>query len=97
MKEEDGIGISLQQEEEERTAELNWAIRQRAEDNRDADLNVDRQGELMLSIPIPESEMGPASMQVSQGEESIGDNEKSRTVQLDTGRGVEEGWPHRTQ
>lgn len=64
--------MKQQQEEEERRAELNRdliqyrAIRQRAEDTRDADLNVHLQGALGLSIPIPESELGPASMQVFQ-------------------------------
>lgn len=40
------------------------ATYQRPEDSRDADLTCDRQGALAFNLSIPESELGPASMQV---------------------------------
>lgn len=59
-----------QQEEEERRRELlrelveYRATHQRPEDSRDADLTCDRQGALAFNLSIPESELGPASMQI---------------------------------
>ncbi|XP_064813687.1 RIB43A-like with coiled-coils protein 1 [Oncorhynchus masou masou] len=90
---QDEVMMKQQQEEEEKRAELNRdliqyrAIRQRAEDTRDADLNVHLQGALGLSIPIPESELGPASMQVFQGE-GIGANDKRRAQMEQTERAL---------
>lgn len=59
-----------QREEEERRQQLLQelvgyrATYQRPEDSRDADLTYDRQGALAFNLSIPESELGPASMQV---------------------------------
>ncbi|KAJ0036808.1 hypothetical protein NQD34_005485 [Periophthalmus magnuspinnatus] len=44
-----------------------WCTYQRAEDSRDADLNNDQMRALTLSVP--ESELGPASMQIFEGED----------------------------
>ncbi|XP_042264260.1 RIB43A-like with coiled-coils protein 1 [Thunnus maccoyii] len=52
-----------------------WATYQRVEDSRDADLNCGMRG--AFSITAPESELGPASMQVFQGE-GIGEEQKRR-------------------
>lgn len=41
-----------------------WATHQRAEDSRDADLKCDLKG--AVSIPVPESQLGLASMQIFQ-------------------------------
>lgn len=41
-----------------------WAIHQRAEDSRDADLQCDLKG--VVTITTPEAELGPASMQIFQ-------------------------------
>ncbi|KAF3696855.1 RIB43A-like with coiled-coils protein 1 [Channa argus] len=43
-----------------------WATHQRVEDSRDADLNCNPNG--ALSITVPEAKLGPASMQIFQGE-----------------------------
>ncbi|KAL1020922.1 hypothetical protein UPYG_G00006430 [Umbra pygmaea] len=80
---QDQVLMQQQQEVEETRAELNReliqyrAIKQRPEDSRDADLNTDQQAALGLSIRIPEAELGPASMQVFQGE-GIDNNERKR-------------------
>ncbi|XP_047439420.1 RIB43A-like with coiled-coils protein 1 [Mugil cephalus] len=44
-----------------------WATHQRMEDSRDADLNCGLKG--AFKITLPESELGPASMHVFQGED----------------------------
>lgn len=62
----------LQQESDEQTkrAALNtdlaqyWAIHQRAEDSRDADLKCVLKG--AVSIAVPQGQLGPASMQIFQ-------------------------------
>lgn len=41
-----------------------WATHQRVEDSRDADLKCGLKG--AFRIPIPEDELGPASMQIFQ-------------------------------
>lgn len=41
-----------------------WATHQRVEDSRDADLKCGLKG--AFRIPIPEGELGPASMQIFQ-------------------------------
>ncbi|XP_036961348.1 RIB43A-like with coiled-coils protein 1 [Acanthopagrus latus] len=73
----------LQQDiyEEEKRAALHtdltryWATHQRVEDSRDADLKCGLKG--AFSITIPEGELGPASMQIFQGE-GIGEEQKRR-------------------
>uniref|UniRef100_A0AAY5JW57 RIB43A-like with coiled-coils protein 1 n=1 Tax=Esox lucius TaxID=8010 RepID=A0AAY5JW57_ESOLU len=88
---QDQVLMQQLHEEEERKSESNRdlihyrAIRQRAEDTRDADLNFDRQRARGLSIPVPNSELGPASMQVFQGE-GLGDKEKRRAQMEQTER-----------
>ncbi|XP_044066820.1 RIB43A-like with coiled-coils protein 1 isoform X1 [Siniperca chuatsi] len=52
-----------------------WATHQRVEDSRDADLKCGLKG--AFRITIPEGELGPASMQILQGE-GIGEEQKSR-------------------
>ncbi|XP_051280073.1 RIB43A-like with coiled-coils protein 1 [Dicentrarchus labrax] len=52
-----------------------WATHQRVEDSRDADLKCGLKG--AFRITIPEGELGPASMQVFQGED-IGEEQKRR-------------------
>ncbi|KAM3872321.1 RIB43A-like with coiled-coils protein 1 [Diretmus argenteus] len=73
----------LQQEsdEKEKRAALHtdltqyWAVHQRVEDSRDADLKCDLQG--AFKFTVPEAELGPASMQIFQGE-GIGEEEERR-------------------
>lgn len=73
------MAMQQKQEEEELKRELDRdlvqyrAMYQRAEDSRDADINYDRQGAPDVSI----SELGPASMQVFQGED-INEGERKR-------------------
>ncbi|XP_070825249.1 RIB43A-like with coiled-coils protein 1 isoform X2 [Chaetodon trifascialis] len=52
-----------------------WATHQRAEDSRDADLKCGLKGAFWITIP--EGELGPASMQVFQGE-GMGEEQKRR-------------------
>ncbi|XP_029995084.1 RIB43A-like with coiled-coils protein 1 [Sphaeramia orbicularis] len=52
-----------------------WATYQRVEDSRDADLKCDLKR--ALRITIPESELGPASMQMFEGE-GIGEEQKRK-------------------
>ncbi|XP_022054951.2 RIB43A-like with coiled-coils protein 1 [Acanthochromis polyacanthus] len=52
-----------------------WATHQRAEDSRDADLKCGLEG--AFKSTIPESELGPASMQIFQGED-IGEEQRKR-------------------
>uniref|UniRef100_UPI0037E70A73 RIB43A-like with coiled-coils protein 1 n=1 Tax=Semicossyphus pulcher TaxID=241346 RepID=UPI0037E70A73 len=73
----------LQQEvnEREKRAALNtdltqyWATHQRVEDSREADLKCGLKG--AFRITIPEAELGPASMQLFQGED-VGEEERRR-------------------
>ncbi|XP_040915808.1 RIB43A-like with coiled-coils protein 1 [Toxotes jaculatrix] len=52
-----------------------WATHQRVEDSRDADLKCGLKGAFMITIP--EGELGPASMQIFQGE-GIGEEQRKR-------------------
>ncbi|NP_001074132.2 RIB43A-like with coiled-coils protein 1 [Danio rerio] len=54
------------------------AIHQRAEDSRDADINYDRKGAPTTCESVPDSALGPASMQVFLGE-GIKEDEKKRS------------------
>ncbi|KAM4609647.1 RIB43A-like with coiled-coils protein 1 [Polymixia lowei] len=78
-----------ERDEEEKRAALcsdlsqYWATHQRVEDSSDADLKCNLKGALRLSIP--ESELGPASMQVFQGED-IEEKQKRRTQMEKTER-----------
>ncbi|XP_028266345.1 RIB43A-like with coiled-coils protein 1 [Parambassis ranga] len=56
-----------------------WAIQQQVEDSRDADLKHGHKG--AFNITIPESKLGPASMQIFQGE-GVGE-EKLRREQTE--------------
>ncbi|XP_028849915.1 RIB43A-like with coiled-coils protein 1 isoform X2 [Denticeps clupeoides] len=70
----DQMYIQKQKDEEERKAELARdlvqyrAVHQRPEDSLDADLTCDLKGASMIAFSVPEWELGPASMQVFQGE-----------------------------
>ncbi|KAI3357417.1 hypothetical protein L3Q82_015848, partial [Scortum barcoo] len=76
-------------EERERRAALNsdltryWATHQRAEDSCDADLKCGLKG--AFSITTPEGELGPASMQIFQGE-GTGEEQKRREQMKKTER-----------
>ncbi|KAI4880592.1 hypothetical protein NFI96_012196, partial [Prochilodus magdalenae] len=78
----DRLSLEQQREEEQRRRELAQdlvryrALHQRAEDSRDADINYKRQGapEDSLSTPVA---LGPASMQVFQGE-GVGEDQRVR-------------------
>lgn len=74
----DALSISMDQklmeqerEEEERRKELSqelvqyWAMYQRSEDSRDADINYNQQGGSSV-ILVNQNSLGPASMQVFQ-------------------------------
>ncbi|XP_054464373.1 RIB43A-like with coiled-coils protein 1 [Anoplopoma fimbria] len=63
-----------------------WATHQRGEDSRDADLECDLKGAFM--IPIPEGELGPASMNIFQGE-GIGEEQKRRELMKKTDRDLQ--------
>ncbi|KAL2104071.1 hypothetical protein ACEWY4_000939 [Coilia grayii] len=82
---------SSQHEDEKRRRELMQdlvryrATCQRPEDSRDADLTCGRQGALALNLAIPESQLGPASMQVFQGED-LGEKERKRAQKEETER-----------
>ncbi|XP_046895629.1 RIB43A-like with coiled-coils protein 1 [Hypomesus transpacificus] len=86
---QDKVLMHQQWQEEEMRAELNknlvqyHQIHQRAEDSLDADLTFDQQGALELS----ESELGPASMKVFQGED-IGEDERRRSQMEQTERAL---------
>ncbi|KAJ8017068.1 hypothetical protein DPEC_G00013940 [Dallia pectoralis] len=92
---QDQVLMQQLHEEEERKSEANRdlihyrATRQRAEDTRDADLTFDRQGARGWSIPVPDTELGPASMQAFQGE-GIGEKEKRRAQMEQTERDLRE-------
>uniref|UniRef100_UPI003AAF4ADC RIB43A-like with coiled-coils protein 1 n=1 Tax=Centroberyx gerrardi TaxID=166262 RepID=UPI003AAF4ADC len=81
----------LQQERDEREkrAALHtdltqyWAVHQRVEDSSDADLKCDLKGASRLTIP--EAELGPASMQIFQGE-GVGEEQKRRAQMEKTER-----------
>ncbi|KAF4096591.1 RIB43A-like with coiled-coils protein 1 [Onychostoma macrolepis] len=80
----DEMSMQQKKEEEELRRELSQdlvqyrAIHQRAEDSRDADINnYSRQVAPDASIPVSDSALGPASMQVFLGE-GINENEKKR-------------------
>ncbi|XP_019945058.1 RIB43A-like with coiled-coils protein 1 [Paralichthys olivaceus] len=60
-----------------------WATQQRVEDSRDADLKCGLKG--AFRITIPESELGPASMQMFQGE-GIGEERVRREQMKNTER-----------
>lgn len=74
--------MTQQREEAERKRELaqelvqDWAIYQRSEDSRDADINYNHQGGPDVSLVDQES-LGPASMQVFEGE-GVGENERRK-------------------
>ncbi|KAF4077982.1 hypothetical protein AMELA_G00194300 [Ameiurus melas] len=74
--------MEQQREEAERRRELaqelvqDWAIHQRSEDSRDADINYNHQGGPNVSLVNQES-LGPASMQVFEGE-GVGENERKK-------------------
>ncbi|XP_035015589.1 RIB43A-like with coiled-coils protein 1 [Hippoglossus stenolepis] len=63
-----------------------WATQQRVEDSRDADLKCGLQG--AFRIPIPERELGPASMQMFQGE-GIGEEQVRREQMKKTERDLQ--------
>ncbi|MCJ8741458.1 hypothetical protein PDJAM_G00071040 [Pangasius djambal] len=71
--------MEQQREEEERRREKAqelvqyWAMYQHSEDCRDADINYNHQGEPSVSL-VNQEALGPASMQVFQGE-GVGENE----------------------
>uniref|UniRef100_A0A3B4BL63 RIB43A-like with coiled-coils protein 1 n=1 Tax=Periophthalmus magnuspinnatus TaxID=409849 RepID=A0A3B4BL63_9GOBI len=60
-----------------------WCTYQRAEDSRDADLNNDQMRALTLSVP--ESELGPASMQIF---EVLGNSQFMCVTDMLTGQGL---------
>ncbi|XP_068454679.1 RIB43A-like with coiled-coils protein 1 [Clinocottus analis] len=60
-----------------------WATHQRVEDTRDANVQCDLKG--AFSTTIPESELGPASMQIFQGED-IGEEQRKREQKKKTDR-----------
>ncbi|KAJ0064236.1 hypothetical protein NL108_001548, partial [Boleophthalmus pectinirostris] len=72
--------------EKQRRADLHsdltkfWSTYQRAEDSRDADVNSDRMGALTLSVP--ESELGPASMQIFEGEDQAAKNRQKEQMKI---------------
>ncbi|XP_030278761.1 RIB43A-like with coiled-coils protein 1 isoform X2 [Sparus aurata] len=78
----------LQQDinEEEKRAALHtdltqyWATNQRVEDSRDADLKCGLKG--AISITIPEGELGPASMQIFQGEGTGEDQRRKEQMKM---------------
>ncbi|KAG7323690.1 hypothetical protein KOW79_013392 [Hemibagrus wyckioides] len=85
----DALSISMDQklmeqerEEEERRKELSqelvqyWAMYQRSEDSRDADINYNQQGGSSVSL-VNQNSLGPASMQVFQGE-GLEENERKK-------------------
>ncbi|KAM6976467.1 RIB43A-like with coiled-coils protein 1 [Aplochiton taeniatus] len=87
-----GKALMAQQiEEEEMRTQLNRdlvqyrALQQRPEDSRDADLKFDHQGTVWSTVRISETDLGPASMQVFQGE-GIKENEKRRAQMEKTER-----------
>ncbi|XP_029011416.1 RIB43A-like with coiled-coils protein 1 [Betta splendens] len=60
-----------------------WATHQRADDSRDADLQADLKG--AVTVTMPEAELGPASMQIFQGE-GIGAEQLRREQMTNTER-----------
>ncbi|XP_061630870.1 RIB43A-like with coiled-coils protein 1 [Phyllopteryx taeniolatus] len=60
-----------------------WSIQQRVEDSRDADLKCGMRG--AFRINVPEAELGPASMQIFQGED-IGEAQRRREQMKQTQR-----------
>ncbi|XP_060750333.1 RIB43A-like with coiled-coils protein 1 [Tachysurus vachellii] len=74
--------MEQQREEEERRRELAqelveyWEMNQRPEDSRDADINYKHKGGSSVTLVDPNS-LGPASMQVFQGE-GIGEDERKK-------------------
>uniref|UniRef100_A0A3P8RT11 RIB43A-like with coiled-coils protein 1 n=1 Tax=Amphiprion percula TaxID=161767 RepID=A0A3P8RT11_AMPPE len=63
-----------------------WATHQRAEDSRDADLQCGLEG--AFKSTIPESELGPASMQIFQGQ-GIGEEQRKREQMKTTARDLQ--------
>ncbi|XP_060930850.1 RIB43A-like with coiled-coils protein 1 [Limanda limanda] len=63
-----------------------WATQQRVEDSSDADLKCGLQG--AFRVPIPERELGPASMQMFQGE-VIGEEQVRREQMKETERDLQ--------
>uniref|UniRef100_UPI003D9E8297 RIB43A-like with coiled-coils protein 1 n=1 Tax=Danio rerio TaxID=7955 RepID=UPI003D9E8297 len=80
----DEMAMQQKKEEDEVRGELARdlvqfrAIHQRAEDSRDADINYDRKGAPTTCESVPDSALGPASMQVFLGE-GIKEDEKKRS------------------
>ncbi|XP_056305756.1 RIB43A-like with coiled-coils protein 1 [Danio aesculapii] len=80
----DEMAMQRKKEEDELRGELARdlvqfrAIHQRAEDSLDADINYDRKGAPTTSVPVSDSALGPASMQVFLGE-GIKEDEKKRS------------------
>ncbi|XP_062248701.1 RIB43A-like with coiled-coils protein 1 [Platichthys flesus] len=81
--------LQLETDDREKRAALHtdlvqyWATQQRVEDSPDADLKCGLQG--AFRIPIPERELGPASMQMFQGE-GIGEEQVRREQMKETER-----------
>ncbi|XP_051961229.1 RIB43A-like with coiled-coils protein 1 [Xyrauchen texanus] len=79
----DEMAMQQQKEQEEFRGKLSReliqyrAIHQRAEDSLDADINYGQQGAQDVNISLADSALGPASMQVFQGE-GINENERKR-------------------
>ncbi|XP_029912076.1 RIB43A-like with coiled-coils protein 1 [Myripristis murdjan] len=89
MRRHDEAMLQQERDESERRAALqadltyHWATHQRAEDSTDADLKCNLKG--ALKFPTPEAELGPASMQIFQGE-GIGEEQKRRAQMQKTAR-----------
>ncbi|KAM9350480.1 RIB43A-like with coiled-coils protein 1 [Symphorus nematophorus] len=88
----DDVLLQQDTDERERRAALHadltqyWATHQRVEDSRDADLKCGLKG--AFSITIPEAELGPASMQLFQGE-GVGEQQKRRQQMKKTERDLQ--------